>query len=35
MEVETYFRRLRSYAAEVDDFYSQAGDYVECMSHLE
>ena len=34
-DVEQYFRRLRMYAQEVEDFYQQAATYVECMSHLD
>ena len=34
-EVADYFRELRQYAAEVDQFYSDAGDYVRCMSELD
>lgn len=29
-DVETYFRKLKRYAEEVDTFHSEASDYVEC-----
>jgi hypothetical protein len=34
-DVATYFRRLRAYSAEVDDFYNRASDFIDCMSRLD
>ncbi len=34
-ELDKYFRKLRSYAEEVDNYYSNATDYVACMSKLD
>jgi hypothetical protein len=33
-DVETYFDELRNYADDVDKFYKQAGDYIQCMADL-
>lgn len=34
-EVESYFRKLRRYAEEVDTYYTEAGAYVKCMADLD
>lgn len=34
-DIARYFQRLRSYAQEAEDFYQQAGNYMECMSRLD
>jgi hypothetical protein len=34
-DIESYFRKLRTYAEEVDTYYSDASDYVQCMSKLD
>jgi hypothetical protein len=33
--VREYFRQLQEYAEAVDRYYRSAGQYVECMSHLD
>lgn len=34
-ELDRYFRNLRTYAEEVDSYYSDATDYISCMSKLD
>ena len=34
-EVDSYFRNLRAFAEDVDEYYSDATDYVACMSKLD
>lgn len=34
-DVDRYYRSLRQYAGQVDDFYNNATKYVECMSYLD
>ncbi|WP_285712127.1 hypothetical protein [Erythrobacter oryzae] len=33
--VDSYYEDLRRYATQVDDYYSRATKYVECMSYLD
>lgn len=35
LEVETYYRRLRQYATDLDNFYNEASEYVGCMAELD
>jgi hypothetical protein len=34
-DVDRYYRDLRQYAGQVDDYYNSATKYVECMSYLD
>ena len=34
-QVRTYYSELRMYADDVDHYYKNAGEYVECMSKLD
>lgn len=34
-EVDSYLRNLRNYADDVDRYYSEAAEYVRCMSDLD
>jgi hypothetical protein len=34
-DVERYYRQLRQYATEVDQFYADATEYVRCMADLD